>query len=52
MVKKAKFCEAKLVFLQAAFKQLLSNEDFVNLLRAEGLASAPKFIAESSKAIK
>ncbi len=52
MVKKAKFCEAKLVFLQAAFKQLLSNEDFVNLLRAEGLASAPKFIAESSKGIK
>lgn len=52
MVKKAKFCEAKLVFLQAAFKRLLSNEDFVNLLRAEGLASAPKFIAESSKGIK
>lgn len=52
MVKKAKFCEAKLVFLKAAFKQLLSNEDFVNLLRAEGLASAPKFIAESSKGIK
>ena len=49
MVKKAKFCEAKLVFLQAAFKQLLSNEDFINLLRAEGLASAPKFIAESAK---
>jgi len=52
MVKKAKFCEAKLVFLQAEFKQLLSNEDFINLLRAEGLASAPKFIAESSKGIK
>lgn len=52
MVKKAKFCEAKLVFLQAAFKQLLSNEDFINLLRAEGLASAPKFIAESVKGAK
>jgi len=52
MVKKAKFCEAKLVFLQAAFKQLLSNEDFINLLRAEGLASAPKFIAESAKGAK
>ncbi|GAA5146397.1 plasmid partitioning protein RepB C-terminal domain-containing protein [Prosthecobacter algae] len=52
MVKKAKFCEAKLVFVQAAFKQLLSNEDFINLLRAEGLATAPKFIAESTKRIK
>jgi ParB family chromosome partitioning protein len=49
MVKKAKLCEAKLVFVQAAFKQLLTNEDFINLLRAEGLATAPKFIAESAK---
>lgn len=48
MVKKAKLCEAKLVFVQAAFKQLLTNEDFINLLRAEGLATAPKFIAESA----
>ena len=49
MVKKAKLCEAKLVFVQAAFKQLLTNEDFINLLRAEGLATVPKFIAESAK---
>ena len=48
MVKKAKLCEAKLVFVRAAFRQLLTNEDFINLLRAEGLVTAPKFIAESA----
>ena len=52
MIKKAKLCEAKLVFVQAAFKQLLTNEDFINLLRAEGLATAPKFIAESARTTK
>ena len=52
MIKKAKLCEAKLVFVQAAFKQLLANEDFINLLRAEGLATAPKFIAESARTTK
>lgn len=49
MVKKAKVCEAKLVFVKAAFKRLLTDEDFVNLLRAEGLATVPKFIAAAAK---
>lgn len=48
LVKKAKVCEAKLVFLQAAFKKLLVDEDFINLLRAEGLATVPKFIAAAA----
>lgn len=52
MVRKAKMCEAKLVFIQAAFKRLLTSEDFINLLRAEGLATAPKFITESAKGAK
>jgi ParB family transcriptional regulator, chromosome partitioning protein len=49
MVKKAKVCEAKLVFVKEAFKRLLTDEDFVNLLRAEGLATVPKFIAAAAK---
>lgn len=48
LVKKAKVCEAKLVFVQAAFKKLLVDEDFINLLRAEGLATVPKFIADAA----
>jgi ParB family chromosome partitioning protein len=52
MVKKAKFCEARLVFVQAAFGRLLTDEDFINLLRAEGLATVPKFIAEAVKGNK
>lgn len=45
-VKKAKVCEAKLVFLVTAFNKLLADENFVNLLRAESLSTMPKYLAE------
>lgn len=49
MVKKAKVCEVRLLALSAAFNLLMSDEDFVNLLRAEGFATIPRFISERAK---
>ncbi len=49
MVKKAKVCEARLLSLAAAFNVLMADEDFGNLLRAEGLHTMPKFLAERAK---
>ncbi len=46
LIKKARLCDSKLVVLVAAFKALLGDEDFINLLRAEGLPSMPAFLAE------
>ncbi len=45
LIKKAKLCDAKLVVLVTAFTQVLRDENFLNLLRAEKLASIPKFLA-------
>lgn len=49
MVKKAKMCEVRLLAMSAAFNLLMADEDFVNLLRAEGLATMPKFLSERAK---
>lgn len=47
LVKKARLCDAKLLVLVTAFKDLIQDENFVNLLRAEGLATMPTFLAET-----
>ena len=44
MVKKARVCEAKLMFLVTALRRLMADEHFVTLLRAEKLATMPKDI--------
>ena len=44
MIRKAKICDAKLVFIVSAFDKLLSDEHFVTLLRAESLFSMPKYL--------
>ena len=44
MVKKARVCEAKLLFLVTALRRLMADEHFVTLLRAEKLATIPKDI--------
>lgn len=44
MVKKAKICDARLVFVVTAFNKLLADENFVTLLRAESLATMPKYL--------
>lgn len=46
MVKKAEFAQQHLLFVAEAMRQLMANENFTNLLRAEGLDSLPKYIAE------
>lgn len=42
MVKKARVCEAKLMFVVTALRRLMGDEHFVTLLRAEELATMPK----------
>lgn len=49
MVTKAKICDARLRTATTALKILLGDENFVTLLRAEELATLPKFIAERVK---
>ncbi len=49
MVTKAKICEGRLRTTVAALKVLLGDDNFVTLLRAEDLATLPKFIAERIK---
>jgi len=42
LIRKAKICEAKRIFVETAFSKLLAEENFVLLLRAEGLETMPK----------
>jgi ParB family transcriptional regulator, chromosome partitioning protein len=44
LVKKARVCEAKLVFIVQAFNKLLADDNFVTLLRAESLANMPTYL--------
>jgi len=44
LIRKAKICDAKLVFLVTAFTKLMADENFVNLLRAESLSTMPKYL--------
>lgn len=46
MVKKAEFTQQRLLFVIEALRQLLADEHFTNLLRAEGLDTLPKQLAE------
>ncbi|MCK0530660.1 plasmid partitioning protein RepB C-terminal domain-containing protein [Sphingobium agri] len=45
VVKKADFTQTRLLFLVEALRDLLANEAFVTLLRAEGMAVLPKVLA-------
>jgi ParB family chromosome partitioning protein len=45
-VKKAELAQQRLLFVVNALKQLYADENFVNLLRAEGLDTLPKYIAD------
>jgi ParB family chromosome partitioning protein len=46
MIKKAKLCETRLIFVVEGLKELMKDENFVNLLRAEQLNTMPKYLAE------
>ena len=45
LVKKADLTQSRLLFLVNALLQLLEDEDFVSLLRAEGMHSLPRPLA-------
>lgn len=42
LVKKSDFTQTRLLFVVEALKDLLTNDGFINLLRAEGLATMPR----------
>jgi ParB family chromosome partitioning protein len=46
MVRKATFAQQRLLFAVTALQQLFQDENFVNLLRAEGLDTLPAYLAE------
>jgi len=45
-VMKAEFTQQRLLFVTSALRQLLVDENFVNLLRAEGLDTLPEYLAD------
>jgi ParB family chromosome partitioning protein len=45
VVQKSKICEARLLFATTALKQLLHDDNFVTLLRAESLDTLPQHLA-------
>ena len=44
LIRKARICEAKLLFIITALNQLLADESFVQLLEAEELATMPQYL--------
>ncbi len=46
LVRKAEFTQQRLLFVVEALRQLLADENFTNLLRAEGLETLPKQLAD------
>lgn len=46
MVKKAELAQQRLLFIVGALRELLADENFANLLRAEGLDTLPKYLAD------
>ena len=47
LVKKARICEQRLLFLTSSLRSLLEEQAFVNLLRAESLDTMPEQVAAS-----
>lgn len=45
LVKKSDFTQTRLLFIVEALKDILADESFLNLLRAEGLATMPRALA-------
>ena len=46
LVKKSRHCEQQLRFVLSALKDLMKNDHFVTLLRAEKLDALPKYLHE------
>ena len=46
MVRKAEFAQQRLLFITDALRELLANDHFVTLLRAEGLDTLPRYLSD------
>jgi ParB family chromosome partitioning protein len=46
IIKKAEFAQRCLLFVVGAFRELLADENFATLLRAEGLDTLPQYLAD------
>jgi len=46
IVKKAEFAQQRLLFVVSALRQFFADENFINLLRAEGLDTLPEYLSE------
>ncbi len=46
MIKRAEVTQNRLLFVVEAMRQLLADENYVTLLRAEGLATMPRTLAD------
>jgi ParB family chromosome partitioning protein len=44
VIRKAKICDTKLVFIVSAFEKLVSDENFMTVLKAEALPTMPKYL--------
>lgn len=49
MIRNAKLCETRLVFIISALSELFEDENFINLLRAELIESMPKYLSAQIK---
>ncbi|BBO76240.1 chromosome partitioning protein ParB [Desulfosarcina widdelii] len=49
LVRKAKVCEARLLFIVSALGDLFQDDHFATLLRAEAIDSMPKYVADQIK---
>jgi len=49
LVKTARLTENKLLFIVSALRRMLQDDNFVNLLRAEGLNTMPTYLADKMK---
>jgi len=49
MVKKAQLTESRLLVILSALKALLQDDNFITMLRAEGLDNMPRYLAEKIK---
>ena len=46
LIKQARMCESRLMFLVSALRQLLQDDEFVRLLRDHGLDKLPQYLAD------
>lgn len=52
MVRRSTFAQERLMFIAGALRRLITDDNFTTLLRAEGLDSMPKYLADRVAAIR